>query len=216
VFVFENSQSSTNGSSTQGVVYIDNVEFSNGSSPSIVRIDHYGDKLGTCALGGNMGSMGGYGGSCSYSLIDSDYKDYANAMYVPYNVNPGWAGIYIIFGGGNDMNDTMEIPSKAGWISVTHDFSEYNYISFYIKAQGITYNPKAIKLELVDSVATRVGLAANITTSWTYKKISLNVFIGLNKAAIKQLNFIFSDTLIAQYNGSKTGAIYIDKVQFEK
>ena len=198
VITFENSQSGTNGSPKAGTVYIDNISFTS-LAVNIVRIDHYGDKVNTCALGGNMGDMAGAGGSAIHNFTSASgtYNSYANGLWSQFSVSGTWGGHFIQFGGGAN-----------GITAVSHDFSEFNYFSFYIKAESAAGNPKTIKIELQDNWANRIYWATGITTGWQCYKIRLTDFLGLDKTTIKQLNFV--------YGGSPYGGVYIDDVQFEK
>ena len=214
VIVFENAQSATNGSLTHGTVYIDNITFETTTVP-VVRIDHFGDKLGTCALGGNMGTMTGAGGVISYSFsnIAGEYSGYPYGLNLNYDVTAygAWAGVWSLFGGGAD-----------GWTAVPHDFSAYNYL--YIGVRGSsTGNPKEIKIELVDSGGSKAVRINTITASWQYWRIPLVFnananpgFIGLDKSSIKQLNIIVEGNQVGYANGNKSGNVYIDSVQFEQ
>ncbi|MCX5666738.1 MAG: hypothetical protein NTY34_00265 [Candidatus Omnitrophica bacterium] len=178
VIVFENSQSAANGSDTQGAIYIDNIMFENIDIPA-VRIDHFGDKVGTCALGGNIGT--GTGGTAPSAGNDHSFSDgtgadyYTNDFYpvknglkINYNVTPLASSAYtfIMFGGGNGAKEkdgqgqyTVDSPEN-GWIAIPHDFSEYNYL--YLVVRGAPGgNPKQIKVELKQGDGTvkavRVG-----------------------------------------------------------
>ena len=205
VFVFEKNASAANGSPASGTVYIDHINLSSGSVDP-VRIDHYGDRVGVCSLGGNIGSMGGYGGSAAHDFtsVSGTYKTYPNGLHSTYNVVSGWAGVYMIFGGGD-----------TGFIAMPHDFSAYSYLTFYIRAESGGRNPRKIKLELSDG-NDRIYWFNGVTTSWQKVSIPLSSFPGLNKSAIKQLNIIYDRFPIWDIGGSQIGGVYIDEVQFEK
>ena len=103
---FENFASNTNGSPKQGSIYIDEISFSS-ESVTTVRIDHFGDKLAPCALGGGMGNMPNEYPTIpysKYSFSTTQYLNSQNGLFSEYNVNadPGWAGIWLLFGGGNE------------------------------------------------------------------------------------------------------------------
>ena len=212
VLVFENYQSETNGSPTQGTIYIDSISFST-SSVNEVRIDYFGDKLGTCALGGNMGDMQPSPTPpapqyFTHSFTTNEYVSSPGALESTYDVTSNsWGGQFIIFGGGED-----------GWTEIPHDFSDYNYVIVWIKAKSAAENPKILKVEMVDR-ATPPFLAVylkKMTTSWQRYAIPLSAFAGLNKKNISKMTFVYEDWRIQNEGGSKTGVLYIDDLQFEK
>ena len=225
VFVFENAQNTTNGSLTQGTVYIDDIKFET-TTVTAVRIDHFGDKIGTCALGGNIGTGIGNGAPpssnrYSFSNVANEYSPSANGLKLEYNVNvaTSYAYTYLIFGGGNDAVPATE----SGWIALPHDFSVYNYLYFQIRGSA-DGNPKEMRIELTDSSGfAKVVRISGIATGFQYYNIPLNIFAdpdtgsaNLNTAAIKQLTFVFEGDRIGDAGGNKTGIVYIDSVQFEQ
>jgi len=206
VFTFENSQSVTNGSPPQGTIYIDRISFST-TTVNEVRIDYYGDKIGTCALGGNMGDMG----NVTHSFNDTFgvYLSSPCALESNYNVTtPGsWGGQFIIFGGGDD-----------GWTEIPHNFSAYNYISICVKAKSAAENPKELKVEVVDGTNRPFpARVVNIATTWQRFIIPLSYLVdaGLNKATIKKMTLVYEETRIRSAGGSKVGVLYIDNLRFE-
>ncbi|HUW23458.1 MAG TPA: carbohydrate binding domain-containing protein [bacterium] len=207
VFVFENSQSVTNESSTQGTIYIDTISFGS-SSVNEVRIDYFGDKLGTCALGGNMGDMPTL--DFTHSFTTEQYRSSPSALKSSYNVTaPGsWGGQFIIFGGGED-----------GWTEIPHDFSDYNYVTLWIKAKSATENPKILKVEMVDRAnppfPEPVFLRKISSTDWQKYTIPLSAFAGLNKNNISKMTFVYEASRIVADGGNKTGVLYIDNLQFQ-
>lgn len=221
--VFENAQGSINGSLAQGAIYIDNITFETGAV-SAVRVDHFGDKLGVSALGGNMGTSVGGGASSDpningygFSSAANDYYPYPNGLSLKYNVTPGgaWAATYIILGGGQDIDPNPD-TNQSGWIAIPHDFSAYNYLYFVVRGRSGTENPKEMKVELVDNAGTKFVTLVNITTAFEAYKISLTAFTGLDKASIKQLTFVFEGDGIGNAGGNKAGFVLIDSVQFEQ
>lgn len=211
VIVFENAQCATNGSPTQGTVYIDNIVFESGPVPT-VRLDHFGDRLGTSALGGNMGTMASSGTiSYAFSNIVNEYSNYQCGLVINYNVtvSGAWVGVWSLFGGGAD-----------GWTAVPHNFSSYNYL--YLRVRGSSAgNPVKIRVELQDSAGSRPIRLTGITTAWQYYRIPLvdpgdgTGFVGLNRSAIQQMNIVLEGNQIYAAGGSRTGTVYIDSVQFE-
>ncbi len=198
---FEHDQSLINGSPTNGTVYIDCIKFTNVAGGfDVVRLDHYGDKDTINALGGQMGDAPGGGGSQTVEINNIASHFFSNGLDYRYNVSSGWAAVYIIFGGGNN-----------GWIKMPCDLSDYNRLTFNIKAKSAGENPGEIKIELKSPTVSFVR-KSGITTTWQKFSILLNSFSGLNKNAIEELCFTFEDWRVT----NKIGEVYIDEVQFEK
>lgn len=208
--VFENSQSGVNGSLTSGTIYIDDIRF-DATTQTTVRVDHYGDKIGTCALGGNMGN--GVGGGASASLnkyeftnASNEYSSYPNGLRLTYNVAPAgsYSYVFTLFGGGD-----------TGWVAIPQNLSAFNYLTIRIRAKTEAENPKYLKLEIVDGTGTRSAVLTGITTGWQYYHVPLSAFTGLDKSTIKQITFVFDYWWIDSAGGSKAGIIYVDYVQFD-
>lgn len=212
VFTFENSQSVTNGSPLQGTIYIDRISFES-TSVNEVRIDYFGDKLGTCALGGNIGDMQPSPTPpapqyYTHSFTTDEYISSPGALASSYNATSDpWGGQFIIFGGGND-----------GWTEIPHNFSDYNYVTLWIKAKSATENPKILKVEVVDRTNSPFPSVylKKMTTTWQEYVIPMSAFAGLDKKNIKKITFVYEDWRIQNEGGSKTGVLYIDNLQFEK
>ena len=212
VFVFENSQSVTNGSPTNGTIYIDKISFGS-SSVDQVRIDYFGDKLGSCALGGNIGDMQPSQTPpapqySTHSFSTDEYVSSPGALESTYDVtSDSWGGQYIIFGGGTD-----------GWTEIPHDFSDYNYVTLWMKVKSATGNPKILKVEMVDRANPPFPAVylKKMSTDWQKYTIPLSAFAGLNKKNISKITFVYEDWRIQNEGGSKTGVLYIDNLQFEK
>jgi len=211
VFVFENYQSDTNGSPLQGTIYIDTISFGS-SSADEVRIDYFGDKLGTCALGGTTGSWekvkDAEDYTHSFTSTSGNYVSPPCALESVYNVtsaNP-YGGQYIIFGGGTD-----------GWTEIPHDFSAYDYVSLWIKAKSDTENPKKLKVEMVDRASPPFpAVYLDITPSWKRRVIPLSAFtLGLDKSNIKKMTFVYEDWAIDGAGGNRQGVLYIDDLRFD-
>jgi len=205
VFVFENYQSGVNGSPPQGTIYIDRISFG-GTSVNEVRIDYFGDKLGTCALGGNIGDMPTE--NFTHSFISGQYMSPPSALESSYNVTSDpWGGQFMIFGGGAD-----------GWTEVPHNFSAYNYVTLSVKAKSASENPKVLKVEIVDATNKAFWVRLlDITTSWQRYLIPLSILVGqgLDKSSIKKMTFVYEDWRIQQAGGSKQGVLYIDDLRFD-
>jgi len=211
-FVFENPQSVTNGSPTRGTVYIDKIAFST-TTFNNVRIDYFGDKLGTCAMGGNIGDMQPTDPPPQYythSFSTAQYVSSPRAMESIYDVNTyDWGGQFIVFGGGT-----------TGWVEVPHNFSDYNYVRIFARAKSATENPKVVKVEIVDG-ANRACYAVliNMTTSWQQFVIDLNDMVtnqGLDKTTIKKVTLVYEKWRINNAGGNRQGVLYIDNLRFER
>jgi len=202
VVVFENYQSTVNGSLLNSIIYIDDILFGTYFT-GCVRIDHYGDKLGINALGGNMGNMDSEGGSKTYSIATSTYHNTPNSLLSEYDVTSGWAGVFKIFGGGGD-----------GWTAIQHNFSAYDKLTLWVKAKSETENPKKVKIELGDRYCNynRFNRIDNITTDWQKFSLLLTDFPSLDKESIKHINFVYENSQVVH----RIGGVYIDDVQFEK
>lgn len=219
VIVFENYQSGINGSPKDSILYIDNISFSSDTPVGVVRIDHFGDKVGTCALGGNIGDFPGDGGTAQYSFtsVEGTYHNSSNAMLSEYDVTTGYAGHFIVFGGGNadDNLGAVEKPEKMGWIKIPHNFSSYQYLTFWVRAESVTKNPEGVKIELVTNDPWGGYfwvIPGTITTSW--KKYALELD-GLSLTTVKQMNFVYEKWRIDGWGGDRAGTLYIDEIQFE-
>lgn len=208
--VFENAQSGINNSLTYGTIYIDDIRFET-TTQTTARIDHYGDKIGSCALGGNMGN--GVGGSASPTLnkyeftgVSNEYSPYPNGLKLSYNVTPAgsYSYVFTLFGGGD-----------TGWVAVPQNFSAFNYLTIRIRARTEAENPKYLKIELVDGAGSKSAVLTGITTGWQYYQAPLSAFTGLDKSTIKQITFVFDPVWIDSAGGSKSGVIFVDYVQFD-
>ena len=213
VFTFECDQCEANSSSKSGIIYIDNISFET-TQPTVLRIDHFGDKIGVCALGGNIGNMPNVyrtnpGARYTFHV---EYEGYPYGLYSEYTVNPGWAGHFIIFGGGNVDSDLPAVENrfKMGWIAVAKNLSAYTNISFSIK--GAAAYPYGIKIEITDATGNKWARWFTINTSWQTCRMPLSSFTGLDKSTIKKVSIVYEDG----NGGSKVGAVSIDKIQFEK
>lgn len=208
-FVFESDYAGVSGFSQTGDVEIDNLGF--GASPlGFVRIDSFGDNFGLNALGGNVGEFaGGNNASHSHSYDGGTYHNHVRSLRSNYNVTEGFAGIYFIFGGGLD-----------GASAQTVNFSAYSQLTLWIRADTASSAPAKIKLELADGSASHALMlpdnsttpGAAISAGWQKYTIPFANFGGLDKAAIKQLTFVYEDT---QAGPNKTGTVFYDEIQFE-
>lgn len=222
IITFENLASYHNSSPAQGAIYIDEIRF---GAPVIndIRIDHFGDNVYLCALGGGMGNMPNEPPTQPYSDIsfsNTVSHNSPNSLLSEYYTFPFpyWAGAFIIFGGGNadDSLGVLEYPDKMGFIGVPQNFSDYNYLSFYIRAKSSTENPVTLKVELPSNSGTSSVYITGVTTGWQLARLPLSSFTGLDKSTIKQVNFVYEFTPIVLDGGNWAGGVYIDELQFEK
>lgn len=217
---FEYDQSLINGSLTSGTVYIDCIKFTNvtgGFGP--IRIDHFGDKLDICALGGNLWS--GYGGSgvsgsIEYSDVVGQYVDYKYGLKINYSgISLGptgrWYSVEPKPGGGNN-----------GWTNMQCDFSDYSKLTFYIKSQDGGQRPRQLQIVMEDGdggwedgFTAEVSGGSNpyITTTWQKFTIPFSCYGSINFGKLKKLSITINNWCT---HGGPNGTVYIDKVQFEK
>lgn len=223
VFVFEHDYEQTNGISTNGTIYIDDIQFG-AVAMTTLRVDHFSDNWGVDALGGNTGDMPDLDHS-SHTFVNTYYKPYARSLKSNYNVSDsGWGGMFFIFGGGTDQ-----------WTAEPHDYSAYSKITLWIVASSSSRRPAKIKLELIDNVGSSAHTATipddteELTaipnmppvTNWVKYTINFNKFVVLSGGeagtvvdphSIKQMNIIYDSVVGA----NKIGSLYIDSIQFEQ
>lgn len=230
--LFENAQSIANKidpldptkhSPTSGTIYIDNIMFET-NPVTIVKVDLFGDMVGTCALGGNLGTASANGTiSAAFSNNTNEFSPYKNGLSLTYNVTgvDAWAAAYLIFGGGN-VDETVTPPvvienkNEMGWIAIPHDFSAYTKLTFRVRARSATENPVVLIVEAKDDVVTKSVTVSPVLEGWGLATINLTSFTGLNKSKIRQLTFTLQGNTIGVYGGDRAGTIFIDAVQFEQ
>lgn len=94
----------------------------------------------------------------THSFTTDEYISSPGALASSYNATSDpWGGQFIIFGGGND-----------GWTEIPHNFSDYNYVTLWIKAKSATENPKILKVEVVDRTNSPFPSVylKKMTTTW--------------------------------------------------
>lgn len=215
IFVFENYQSSMNGSVLKSAVYIDNIVFGT-KSPGYLTIDNFGDLFTPLAIGGNAGSGGNLGTVSNF--ISTDYFNlHPNGLKLNYNVNAGtsYAYYFMIPGGGED-----------GWTKANRDLSAYQDFSFSIRAESQAKNPCGIKAEVKDYSENGTGepfyvitnsASRHIRTNWQKFSIALSNFrdfdsVKLDPSRVQELVFTFENGNAS----NKIGTVYIDEIQFEE
>lgn len=212
VFVFEHDYLQNSGFPTSGDIFIDDMIF-NRDSVDAVRIDHFGDSSGMNALGGNMGSMPDPE-KHSDSFSNSVYHSYPFSLKSHYNLDTGeWSGFFSMFGGGDN-----------GWTAVESDFSQYNYLTFWVGHVSGDGNPRVFEIELEDkdskvkiTVPDETLENTEITDGWQKYTIDLNEVDNLDKSTIKQLSVIYDKDSIWWRGGNfQEGILYFDEIQFEK
>lgn len=217
VIIFENYQSTTNGSSTSGIVYIDNISFGN-LFLGYVRVDHFGDTWGICALGGDMNDWSYNGESAAHSYSDTIYQGSSYGLLSNYDVQlgTGAAGIYIKVGGGDD-----------GVTGMPRDFTDYERLSLWIKAKSAGENPKAIVIEIKDTGTVHKwpvneDTMTEISTSWQNYVLDIDITPGVDRENIKEITIVYAKNNwisgvnrgISNYGGDVVGGIYIDDIEF--
>lgn len=203
-FVIEEYQSGLNNSPKQSSIYVDYITFTDTSTEFDTLIfDRFGDRDGRNAVGGNMGDYNG--ASHSFTNNTSMSAPYSIRIYAPGT--SGQAGTWHKCGGGTD-----------GWSSEKCDFSQYNFLTFYIKADNNSQNPELIKIEIEhgSGISSRYSSdeagCPTMTTSWQKYTFPLANFSGLDKSAIKEVKF-FTDSW---FSGDSSYLFYIDNIQFEE
>lgn len=226
VIVFENSQSTTNGSPTSGIVYIDNINFGY-QFLGFVRIDHFGDKVSIGALGGNCNHTSGSGavyGSYEYTDVATNCRDYANGLGFHFeNVyDPRYYAYYSVVGGGD-----------TGSLQQPRDFSAYDKLAFWAKSSSNNVNSLKLELHCPTSQDNYFHYFQNtFTTSWQYISLPLTEFTTtgwpgqgtsiISSGKINSLGeIVFTrDGWFSKYGDwdylEFSGSFYIDKVQLEE
>lgn len=213
VFVLEYDYALLSNFRTSGKIYIDNLKFEKGT-PASVRIDHFGDKWGLNALGGNAGDVaeGSTTASHSQAIVGTGtVNDYC--LESTYSMGTGnWAGWWAKIGGGD-----------TGWKDIECDFSNYTKVTFWAKAKSSGENPGTIKVQISDG--SDIGhwdqpfyILSGITTTWTKFSIDFTSFYNfvptqLDESLIYQFGIVYEK---ASVGANTTGVVYFDKIQFEK
>lgn len=234
VFTFEYSQSAANGSSTQGTIYIDTIQFET-IAMTAVKVDPFGDKLTIDSFAGNQAVTGGDSGGTgilSFEALSDAGHSAANALKFNYNVSANggsYAAASFVFGGGYTPSGVVGInPEKGGWIKVVHNFNDFSKVTFWARAKDTATNPVGFKVELHDFSGVGTGepfykittTAGNkLTTTWQKYSIPFSSFedwshIALDKTRIGELVFTIENGNVL--SGHSIGAMYIDDVRFEQ
>ena len=210
-FVFERAYADVSGLSRTGAVLVDDIRFS-AVSAGPLRVDHFGDKWGANALGGNIGDLTtatGATASSSMDLLTSDAFPYSFKSV--YNVNftaprQDWSGHFFVFGGGD-----------TGWVAEPINLSGYRTLQFSALAV-VGGNPNKIKIEILSGVGQSaayevVGLT---TTGWGSYSVTLaSPSSGtIDKTSVKQMNIIYEKWRVDGAAGNRSGTVYFDKIQF--
>jgi len=216
VIVFEEAQSTANGSPTIGTIYVDNISFGQ-QFLGFVRLDHYGDIEARNALGGLTAYVPSDGSRGSAGFVAAPKHVTANALQFNFNgmsaATDRYFSTYSIFGGGED-----------GSTESTHDFSAYDQLSYWIKGDiGDEYGIRA-ELASPGRACYRYMLDA-VTVNWTRHTIPLGEFMTsdtggtpsgdpVDPAQLIKSAFVYNYWLHS-FGGVDTGTVYIDDVQFE-
>lgn len=218
--VFENYQSSLNGSPKQSSIFLDLVKFTNVSGGfNTIRLDHFGVNCGISGLGAQVWSGAGApatGGSI-YSLTNGQYTNFIYGLHMNYDNIPygngsftGWVSTAFTFGGGADT--TVNQPC---------DFSSYNKLTFYAKNR-VSGQPHEIQVVIQDSdggwasgytVEATGGNNPTIQPYWQKITVPLSLFSGIN---FHHLNNVSLSINTWCDSGGSPGVVFIDQVQFEK
>ena len=218
VFSFEEYASTENGSPKKGTVYIDDLLVGTWD-PKYVRLDHYGDKVERCTLGGNISSGGANGGWITNTYVDEEYKDYPYSLKIEYNVNSANSYVFCwhLFGYGDKWTKT--------------DLSKYNYLSFWAKStneniygNGIADGGKGMKIEMKTNDCAGASFFTRCTTIsniWQKFVLPLTNFKAwwvsgdppIDKSKIVEIVWVFESNNL--YLEDRIGTVYIDNVQFQ-
>lgn len=204
VVVFENFQSTTNGSPVVGEVWIDDIVVGT-YFPGYIKIDHFDDLLNTNATGGNNGEFSEPPSPTSYtSTINCDtYNVNPCALEFHYN-NIGtsvFGGEYFILGGGS-----------TGWDPVYQNLSAYDSLHLTIKAEADSSNPGNFKVELKSPSQTHFKRIFDITTDFNDFSIGFNEFsppLG-SSPQIGQITLVFERNV----QEKQSGVIFLDEIEF--
>lgn len=204
--IIEYDYANLSGFPTASTIYLEDFGFSK-NPLDFVRIDHFGDNCGLNALGANMGGMGGGTGySMTTTYDETVYHSFSRSLKAVYNTGAtGWCGVWFLIG-------------RYG-TAVECDFSDYSKLTLWVRGETVGETPAKLKVELVDSVGSKVAYIPDntlegtaISTSWQKYTIPLINFIGLDITTIKQFNFIFESATVV----NNSGIAYFDEIQFEK
>lgn len=207
---FEHDYAVTCGYPTTGEVYIDNIGFGE-ASLGIVRIDHFSDKWGWMAIGGNLGSMPNELPALPWhkaTFDDTVYHNYPSSLKSEYDVSEPeeWAGFFMLLGGGGD-----------GWEAVKCDFSGYSDLTFWAKAESEAKNPKIFKLEVNYLDEKFEWLSTGLNDTWQKWRISLYdpLWDHIDWSKVTQINIVYEKSSISSESGAINGTVYFDEFQFE-
>lgn len=137
--------------------------------------------------------------SCAITFeMDDALQDPAGyALKIDYDVdspNPAYNGVWMKLNG--------------------QDVSEYSFLSFYVRGEGLRNYTKRIKLELKDSEQNNSPyLVSGITESWQKIQVPLDRFKKVkNWKAIEEFVIVFDD----RNSSPKQGTLLVDQIAFEK
>lgn len=213
-FVFEHDWSGTNGSPFSGAVFLDRIRFTNQPGGfSIVRQDYASDRIFRNALGGNMGWGGGSRGHASAGWSGGEYRSAPYSLKMEYNVasnSSAYAFVYSLFGGGKSGNSLMQC-----------NFSNYTYLTFWTRTDGVTTNVQLqVEMDVDDAWPPYWLTCAGIRSNWQYYMLPLTNFreaygtARIDKRKIAKL--VFTMTYGKTPAADRRSAIYFDDIKFQK
>lgn len=191
--VFEEAQSTQNGSPKSSKIYIDNITFGE-QFQGVCRVAHFGHKFNIAALGGNFGVTEGNSNTHSYDFDSSNYSGFPYGLkFWTTNYSSNWGGIYIIVG--------------DGWTKVSKNFSNYDRFTFYVKATvNINNNgSNGCKVEFKRNNSSIHQVLYNVSTNW--QKITINL---PSDKTYDEIVFVVDDWYVGQ-----NYTIWWDRIQFE-
>jgi hypothetical protein len=218
---FENSQSSTNASPLQSAIYIDDITF-NTAIPAAVRIGYFDDKVPIDSLGGNILAGASSGGAASAFSFASDTGPSATGKY---SLKFDFSGL-----SNSTQYVYLSLPVGGGldnWQKISHDFSKYTAISFYIYGSN---NLNGVQVELHDfkgqgtgepffkipfgsSTSEQFGSFGKTRKKYTIPFTSFENYSSVAVDPSKIAEVVFS--LDFWNTNTTSGTYYIDEIQFE-
>lgn len=203
VFIFENFQSSINGSPLSSEVCIDDIIVGS-YFPGYIKIDHFDDLLKSNAVGGNIGEFSNPPSATSYtSEINCDtFNLKPCALEVHYNnVDVAmFGGEFIILGGG-----------LTGWDPTYKNLSAYDSLHFSVKAAADSLNPGNFKIELKTPSQTHNKRIFNITSDFKNYSIGFNEFSPpITIPEIGEMTVVFERNL----QENQIGIVFLDEIEF--
>lgn len=189
-FVFENFQSTTNGSPLHSRVFLDDILFGS-HFLQMVKVDGFNDLLKSNATGANIGefSENNIVGNYTSELVPHDLSTCDYSLQIRYNNDngDGFGGVFFIFGG-----------QQTGWEGAAKCLTDYDQLHIRANATFSSTNPGNVKIELKNTAEnfTSSYRLSDITTTPTDFNILLSDFSPtIGSTEIDQLIFVFEENI---------------------